>query len=66
MLASHQKEPQKVRGDLKGKPLTLRESEVLKEVVSGRSTKQIELKQHVTTKTIESQRLSIIDRPCCG
>jgi len=60
MLECHEIEPAGFRGELKGKPLTPRESEVLKEVTSGLSTKQIAIKQNVTTKTIESQRLSIM------
>lgn len=48
------------RDHLHGKPLTPRELDVLKEIASGLSTKMIAHKHDVSTKTIESQRLSIM------
>lgn len=60
MLESHENSHSRFRDKLKGKLLTPREMEVLKEVASGLSTKQISLKHKVSTKTIESQRLSIM------
>lgn len=60
MLESHENSRVGFRDKLKGKSLTPREMEVLKEVASGLSTKQISIKHKVTTKTIESQRLSIM------
>ena len=60
MLESHENSRVGFRDKLKGKSLTPREMEVLKEVASGLSTKQISIKHQVSTKTIESQRLSIM------
>lgn len=45
---------------LHGRSLTPREREVLKEIASGLSTKMIAHKFGVSTKTVESQRLSIM------
>jgi PAS domain S-box-containing protein len=60
MLEKHENGDITYRDQLKGKSLTPREMEVLKEVASGLSTKQISVKHKVSTKTIESQRLSIM------
>lgn len=60
MLESHENSQVGFQDKLKGKSLTPREMEVLKEVASGLSTKQISIKHQVSTKTVESQRLSIM------
>ena len=60
MLESHENNRAGFQDKLKGKSLTPREMEVLREVASGLSTKQISIKHKVSTKTIESQRLSIM------
>lgn len=46
--------------NLRGKPLTPREIEVLKEIASGLNTKMIAHKYGVSAKTVESQRRSIM------
>ncbi len=43
-------------------PLTEREREVLQLMAEGRSTKQIALQLHVSTKTIESNRRNVMDK----
>jgi len=60
ILEHHHEEHGTIKDELRGKPLTKRESIVLKEIASGLSTKQIADKHSVSTKTIESQRLSIM------
>ncbi len=62
MLEDYEHKYSKLRGNLKGKLLTQREREVLKELASGLSTKQIAIKHQVSTKTIESQRLSLMEK----
>ncbi len=45
-----------------GPILTEREREVLQLLAEGKSTKQIALQLHVSTKTIESNRRNIMDK----
>lgn len=49
-----------LKDELRDKPLSPREKEVLREIASGLTTKQIASKYSVSTKTVESQRLSIM------
>ena len=49
-------------GDLPPVTLTSREREVLQLVAEGKSTKQIALELHVSTKTIEANRRQIMDK----
>ncbi len=60
ILEHHHEEHGTIMDELRGRPLTKRENIVLKEIASGLSTKQIADKHAVSTKTIESQRLSIM------
>jgi len=60
MLEHHHEEHGTIRDELRNKPFTPREKSVLKEIATGLSTKQIAAKHDVSTKTIESQRLSIM------
>lgn len=60
MLEHHHDEYGTIRDELRNKPLTPRETAVLKEIAAGLSTKQIAMKHGVAIKTIESQRLAIM------
>lgn len=55
-----------LQDELRDKPLSPREKEVLREIASGLTTKQIASKYTVSTKTVESQRLSIMRNFACS
>lgn len=60
MLEKHHADHGALHDTLVGKPLTPREVQVLTAIASGLSTKEIAYKYSVSTKTVESQRLSIM------
>jgi DNA-binding NarL/FixJ family response regulator len=62
IFSSYIEKENKLRGDLTGNPLTMRESEVLRYIALGYSNNEIADRMNVSVKTVESQKANALKK----